>query len=393
MEHPPQIDFDPIRPFYDEEVQPAIGRLLEEPEFQAALSTVFPGVPFETVRQQLLAIRSVDDFQGKIISAVVRFIVEKTTAGMELSGTDHIPHDRACLIISNHRDIVLDSALLNYGLFCAGIPTTRIAIGNNLLQRPWIEDLVKLNKNFIVHRNVQARQAYEYTLRLSAYIRHSLLEEKQSVWIAQREGRTKNGDDRTQPGLLKMFGISAEKEGAEAYIRMSILPLSISYELEPCAGLKALEQYTRDTNGLYEKRPGEDLISMKQGMLSPKGRVQLSFGRVIDPILIREIFTGRNRNEAVKLLAEEIDSQIIEQYRLFPSHYYAFDQLSGTEANKQAYTADDVAAFERFIREQLLLAGANDLHDVLRRYILEIYATPLRRKQEVEIKQGKERTV
>ncbi|HOY50011.1 MAG TPA: 1-acyl-sn-glycerol-3-phosphate acyltransferase [Flavobacteriales bacterium] len=374
--------FDPIRPFYDHEVSEAIDRLLQQASFHTALRYVFPDVSSEDVQLRLRSLKSVDEFQSKIISNAVAAIIRSSTSGVRSSGLDKLDPKKAYLFISNHRDIVLDSALLNYLLHMDEFPTTRIAIGSNLLQKSWIEDLVKLNKNFIVHRNVQARQAYDYSLRLSRYIRHSITKENSSVWIAQREGRSKDGYDQTQAGLLKMFGMSTD-DGPAGYQELNIVPVSISYELEPCAGMKAFEKYTKAQTGSYEKGEGEDLKSMQMGIARPKGRVQFSFGEPLSKEEIQLAFETGNRNEAMKKMAERIDSHIVSNYRLYPYNYIAYDLLHESKEFVSNYSDKDKLAFESYLNEELLpLKGDAEL---LKKHLLNIYANPLVRKKEMKL--------
>lgn len=371
-------DFDSIRPYRDDEVTPVLKSLLGDSNFIRAIDYAFPGNS-QLICDQLTRISTIGDFQSKIISAVVRRIIQHSISDIRISGLDFFPQNTPCLIISNHRDIILDSALLNYELFLNGYPTTRIAIGNNLLQEKWIEQLVRLNKNFIVHRNVHVRQAYEYSMRLSAYILKSLREERESVWIAQREGRTKNGDDRTQAGLLKMLALSAENEGPSAYADMKILPLTISYEKEPCAGMKAYEMFCREKNNHYQKAPGEDLISMKAGIEKPKGRVNLAFSEIISPGEILACFRNNKRNESLKELAVLIDRRIIGSFMLYPIHYYACDKLRGNPTYQRFYSEEDVADCEEYFREELSEFGEKN-H--VEKHLLLIYANPVIRKEE-----------
>lgn len=372
--------FDPIRPFYDHEVQTAIGRLLSEPSFHTALRYVFPDLSGDDVKERLMSLHSVDEFQANIISNAVAAIIRSTTSGVRVAGLENLDPSKAYLFISNHRDIVLDSAFLNYLLHVQEFPTTRIAIGSNLLQKSWIEDLVKLNKNFIVHRNVHARQAYEYSLRLSKYIRYSITNDNASVWIAQREGRSKEGNDVTQAGLIKMFSMSAD-DSAQGYKELNIVPVSISYEMEPCAGMKTMEKYITAQIGKYEKAEGEDLKSMQMGIARPKGRVQFTFGSVLSPEQIDAAFATGNRNEGVKLVAELIDQQIIANYRLFPYNYIAHDLLNASSQFSSNYSEKDVQAFESYIQTELQpLKGETEL---LRKQLLKMYANPVNRKQEL----------
>jgi 1-acyl-sn-glycerol-3-phosphate acyltransferase len=370
-----KLNFDEIRPFKDEEVKDAIERLLSQPSFHTALRYVFPTSNSESTIDILKSIASVDEFQDKIISHAVSAIIRASTKGLKSTGIENINKNKAYLFISNHRDIVLDSAFLNYLFFIEQIPTTRIAIGNNLLQKSWIQDLVKLNKNFIVHRDVHARQAYDYSMRLSAYIRNSIIDENVSVWIAQKEGRTKNGIDQTQAGLIKMFCMAATNLSIDAIVDLHILPVSISYEFEPCAGAKAWENYNKFKFGKYEKFIGEDLNSMKNGIALPKGRVQFSFGNEIVKSDLIDLFNNKNKNEVIKGIADLIDFQIINNYKLFPNNYIAFDLLNNSDKFTDKYNKSELDDFKNHLKQQLLHYDSDD--NALRNCFLEIYANPL----------------
>ncbi len=372
--------FDTIRPFNDDEVQPAIARLLDNPHFRAALNFVFPSMDANMLEAQLRSINSVDEFQAKIISNAVAAIIHNSTSGLHSSGLENFHADQGYLCISNHRDIVMDSAFLNYILFKQKLPTTRIAIGSNLLQAPWIEDLVKLNKNFIVNRNVQPRQAYEYSLQLSRYIRFSIEEDLSSVWIAQKEGRSKDGIDQTQTGLLKMLGMSSD-EGASGYEKLNIVPVSISYEFEPCSGLKAREIYMKSQTGSYQKAEGEDLKSMQLGIVRPKGNVHFHFSEPISKERIQNTFQSGNRNDAMKLIAEEIDKEIMKNYQLFPNNFIAYDLFNKTETFSQHYTISDKDVFENYLTEELNQLEGD--RDALKLHLLHIYMNPLIRKMQL----------
>lgn len=371
-------NFEEIRPFHDNEVPGAIERLLNEPAFHTAMRYVFPEKSPEELIAKLKLIRSVDEFQSEIIAHAVRNIQISTTRGVRHEGLDQLSKTEPYLFISNHRDIVLDSAFLNYLLHSEGFPTTRIAIGNNLLQKGWISDLVKLNKNFIVHRDIPPRQAYDFSLRLSNYIRHSIEVDHSSIWIAQKEGRTKNGLDRTHAGLLKMIGMSGNGIPAEDYAKLNIVPISISYELEPCAGMKAFEMYSRSVKGEYEKAPGEDLLSMKNGIAQKKGRIVYSFGRPFISNDFDLIFKENNRNDALKKMALTIDNEIYNNYHLFPFNYLAFDLLNNSTQFNAEYSDEDKRGFDLHLEEQLAPCKAS--REELIPYFLEIYANPIKNK-------------
>jgi hypothetical protein len=367
--------FDDIRPFTDAEVEAAMSRLMQQPEFDLALTMLFPEMDEQQWLPLLQSIKTVHDFQSKIIAAVVRKIAEDTSDGISISGLAHLETSKPYLFISNHRDIVLDSAFLNYLLLTSGFDTTRIAIGNNLLKRPWIEDLVKLNKNFIVQRNIPARQAYEYSLRLSQFIRHSMLHDLSSVWIAQREGRTKDGIDKTQSGLLKMLVMAWDDNPEAAFKQMPIVPVSISYEREPCAGLKARELYLKDKNGNYEKAPDEDLQSMQTGIMQQKGKVHFACGTPLNEAIIHACFADVTRNEGYRILAEKLDTFIQGNYRLSSFNYLAFDLLSDSNQYTSNYSDADKSAFERHFKEQCRFSDVEA--EELRPWFLKLYAGPL----------------
>ncbi len=373
-------NFEEIRPYHDNEVPVAIERLLNEPSFHTAMRFVFPEKSPEELIAKLKLIRSVDEFQSDFVAHAVRNIQLSTTRGVRHEGLDKLSKSAPYLFISNHRDIVLDSAFLNYLLLTEGFSTTRVAIGNNLLQKGWITDLVKLNKNFIVHRDIPARQAYDFSMRLSNYIRHSIAVEHSSIWIAQKEGRAKNGLDKTHAGLLKMFGMSGTGIPAEDFAQLNIVPISISYELEPCAGMKAFEMFSRSEKGTYEKAPGEDLLSMKNGIVQKKGRVVYSFGRPFITSDFESIFSENNRNDALKKMASLIDNEIYKNYHLFPFHFLAFDLLNKIDKYISNYTKSDVELFDLHIKEQLSSCDAS-LEELLP-FFLQIYANPVQMKFE-----------
>lgn len=362
-----------IRPFYDHEVPEAIDRLSKQPSFHTALRFVFPDVRSEVLLDRLKNIHTVRDFQSSLIYQAVKSIVRSSTRGVKATGLDALDPKKSYLFISNHRDIVLDSALLNYLMMDAGFETTRIAIGSNLLQKKWIYDLVKLNKNFIVPRNVQSRQLLEYSLMLSKYIRESITQENSSVWIAQRDGRTKNGDDRTAPALLKMFALSAEADGIQALQQLNIVPVSISFEFEPCDWLKAKELHEKELNPDYIKNPDDDLESMKMGIAMKKGRVHYHFSPCINDELAK-IEEG-NKNDLMKEVALLIDKEIIQNFKLFPNNFVAYDLLNQSERFVNEYDSVDRALFIRHVESKLMMTIGDE--EAIRKKLLAIYAKPV----------------
>lgn len=397
-------DFDAIRPFRDHETRQVIDRLLNEHDLAAVITRFrFPGLPHWLFRpvallgRQLLKLefRKIHDVAG-FQQMVWRFVdrtVAKTTAGLTVDGLDKLDPTKPCLFISNHRDIVLDPALLDYALVVAGRDTVEIAIGDNLLRDPMVSDLMRLNKSFVVQRSVEGLKAKLAALtQLSRYI-ESTLARGQSAWIAQREGRAKDGMDRTDPAVIKMLSIYGKKRGfsfAESIRHLNIVPVAISYEYDPCDGLKAAELQAREGETDYVKADNEDIISIVKGIASPKGRVHISVGTPL---------AGDYAN--ADAVAAAIDAQIVANYKLFPSNLIAFEQLQKpsirtdsplheeTRARLQALAAQSREAWEKLDATEMRRHAAEfrarvaEYPEKLQRYILEMYANPLMNKFEL----------
>ncbi len=328
--------FADIRPYRDDEVPEVLGRLLADREMLDAiarlslgrLARVLPGLARPAVRwylgRQLRGVRDVHGMQ-MVIKHYVEKVIEDTTAGFSVSGLEQLDVARPWLFMSNHRDIVMDPAFTNYALHRSGHQTVRIAIGDNLLTKPWVSDLMRLNKSFIVKRSVGSGRALLAASRhLSNYIRLSLQEERSPVWIAQREGRAKDGIDRTEPAVIKMLAMSRDKQTesfSDLINALGIVPVSIAYELDPCDGMKAREMYLRSTTGTYAKAEQEDVASIAAGISGQKGRVHVAFGTP----LVGE-FDGPDA------VAAEIDRQIISLYCLHPTNLQAWQMLQGPGA-------------------------------------------------------------
>lgn len=373
-----KLEFEDIRPYFDDEVEDALQRLIVDPSFLRFVQQVVPDLDQERVTQLLGDVTTIRDFQEKLMYPLAHGVAQNTTGGITSSGTEKLEAGRGYLFISNHRDIILDSAFLNLLLFQNGMDTCEVAIGSNLLIQPWIKDLVRLNKNFIVHRNVPAKQLYEYSLKISNYIRRSIIDRHVSVWIAQREGRTKDGDDRTQPGLLKMFAISGKSSDmVENFKALNITPLAISYEYEPCDYLKAREIYIKQQTGHYKKTVQDDLKSMLQGIESYKGRVHFAVGAPLAGLL-EEVELPTNKNDLIKRIAQSIDQEIYEQYHLWPTNYIAYDMLYGGEDHAEMYTSEEKAKFQHHVDK--LSEAAEEPTVAIREIILKIYAAPVENK-------------
>ncbi len=380
-------EFEAIRPYSDTEVPAVMARLFADREFLDILAHFrFPRLAgpmgwmlkpliAQRLRREFASIHSVDTLQARIEMYLDRTI-ERATDGITYSGLDKLQHGCAYLFLANHRDIVMDPAFVNYALYQARMRTPRIAIGDNLLQRPFVSDLMRLNKSFIVRRSVTGRReklaAYQL---LSAYINHSIRNDGESIWIAQAEGRAKDGDDRTDSAILKMLHMSRKDEPfAEALAALRPTPVSISYEYDPCDQAKARELYIRATTGTYTKAPGEDDTSIALGITGYKGRVHVSFGTPISEI-----------PDDPKQLATEIDQQILGDYRLFPVNYLAYRIWDGRDP---ALPVPELA--ELFSQEEIGRAEAEwgkrlaACPSVQQPYLIHQYATPVRNQHRLK---------
>jgi hypothetical protein len=300
------------------------------------------------------------------------------TTGIKLNGIEKINKNEAYLYISNHRDIILDSALLCSKLIENGLDTVEIAIGDNLLIFPWIEDLVRVNKSFIVKRGLSARTVLESSQRLSAYMAHTINDKKQSIWIAQREGRAKDSDDRTQESLLKMFNMAGNGSFTENLIRLNICPLTISYEYDPCDFLKAMEFQQRRDNPDFKKQPQDDLLNMETGVMGYKGKVVYELSGSINEDLRAIASKYSNRNEQITLTAQLIDQKIHSNYTVFANNKIAFDLLNGENRFAHEYSTIEKLDFERYLSKQISKINLEDKDEnFLFRKLLEMYANPL----------------
>ncbi len=390
-----QIDvynFDDIRPYSDVELQEAIGRLIEEPLLIKMMKWVYPGLSKAEIHRMFREIKTVQQFQEEISAPAVKVITQMTTSGLSFSNVERMEIEKACIFISNHRDIILDSALLNVSLMERGYNTTEIAIGDNLLKMPFVRDLVRSNKNFIVNRDVSSKEIYYYSLRLSNYIRDTIARRKTSIWIAQREGRSKDGDDRTSTGLLKMFAMSSDTNLEDALNDLHITPMCVSYEYDPCDLLKAHELLHNKLNGSYEKKKGEDFHSMLKGLTGHKGRVNIAVGREMSDVLERMRLVA-NKNEKIRMLSEAIDDEMHRIYKLWPTNYIAFDLLTGTKEYKDQYSNIQRIAFVNYIRGHVFQLAFNRKKSGLpaenfnanaREILLQMYANPVMNRRDIK---------
>lgn len=373
-------NFDDIRPFRDEEVQEAIERLLSDPQFCGVLNSLSDIFPVDELKQKLRSMRSVKSFQHEIVHAVVTGIAKKSTDALDLSGFKHLDKSGNYVFITNHRDIVLDSAFLNILLINKGLDTFEIAIGDNLLVFPWITDLVRLNKSFLVKRDLPMRQQLMVSLELSSYMHHVIAEKNESLWVAQREGRAKNADDRTQVSVLKMLNLGGSGSVLENLASMNIVPVAISYEYDPCDYLKAREMQLKRDNPEYKKTQLDDLDNMKTGITGYKGRVFYKMSPCISQELLK-MDINMHKNELFDAIAQLVDTRIHQNYHLYPGNFIATDMLDGLDVFSKNYSIKEKEIFTTYIEKQLTRINIENRDDnFLRRKMLEMYSNPLRNK-------------
>lgn len=372
-------NFEDIRPLNQDEVQAAIEELLASEEFRHALRYVKPDLDWDQLSAAMRACKTKEQFKSTLAYDAVMTVAKKTTFSLTISGRSRLPEGKpACTFISNHRDIVLDASFLNVMLYDVGYGMTQVAIGDNLLIRPWIKTFVRLNNSFIVKRGVSVRQMLEVSSTLSAYINHTIKDTKESIWIAQREGRAKDSNDQTQPSVLKMLCMAGGKDIIGNLKSLNLVPVAISYEFDPCDYLKAQEFQLKRDNPEYHKTQRDDLLNMETGILNNKGRVHFTISKLINEQL-DQLDPNMNRNELFAAVASIIDKEIYRHYRFYPNNYVAYDLLSSTRRFSDHYGLKDKKAFEEYLQKQLdKIVIPNKDENFLRKKILEMYANPLK---------------
>ena len=366
-------DFDDIRPYNDDEAEAAYLRLMDEPRFQEAIVKCLPNYTISDFRKDFPKYHCIDDVQADFIKRFIQVFVAQSSTGFSADGIQNVDPDKAYLYIANHRDITFDSALLQYYFFIEKRKTSKIAIGDNLIATPVLGEVGRLNKMFLVKRSGSLREKVNNLKQLSAYIHYSLFEENASVWIAQRDGRTKDGHDFTKQGLLKMMVMGHEKVAIDTIRRMNITPLTVSYEYEPCDQLKARELALSE-NGHYTKRPGEDFDSIKHGIFDPKGQISLVIGKPLNEEL-DSISRDLNLNEQLDVVCELIDKQIYQNYKLYPNNYIAHDWLNHSQQWTDFYTPEQKESFTQYINRKVCVQDVSK--EKMLHYLLRIYANPV----------------
>lgn len=374
--------FDDIRPYNPDEVPAAMQRIAESEGFPIVASFVFPDQDIKKLRTMVANLKTTEEFQSKVMAQFNEQVIKRSTTEFNVEGIDTLQKDVPYLYVSNHRDIVLDSSLLQYKLHSLGFQTTEITFGANLMCMPLIIDIGKSNKMFRVERGGTPKEFYRCSLHLSEYIRHVITEKHSSVWIAQRNGRTKDGLDKTDQGIIKMFGMSRNDDKIKSLAELNIIPVSVSYEWESCDYLKAFELYI-SRNQKYIKRPGEDVTSILTGITQSKGRVHFE---ICPQIREEELsaFDCMTANEYHQQVARLIDQRIISHYRLWPNNYIAHDMLYGTNTYREYYTDEEKQLFVEHMAvlnqmaqlEQYEVTDLDALYDIF----LGIYANPVNQK-------------
>ncbi|MBQ3176052.1 MAG: 1-acyl-sn-glycerol-3-phosphate acyltransferase [Bacteroidales bacterium] len=373
-------NFDDIRPYVDAEVAPAMERIASNPMLQGISAYLFPGKDVSYFKNILLSCKTIDDFQENVMQYVVKKILSDTAKNLTYGGLEYFDGDKKYLIVTNHRDIVLDSAIIQIILYMHNIQTTEIAVGDNLISSSFMEDATRTNKMIKVVRNTTLREVYASSQKLSQYIRHSVSTNKSSIWIAQRNGRTKDGWDVTEQGVLKMLDMSGSKDFVKDFGELSIMPASISYELEPCDLLKCVELYISKRRK-YVKSKDEDFNSILTGIMQFKGNIHIEFTK---PITHEEIEQAAqlDKNERFKFLTSAMDKRIVSSFKLWKNNYIAYDMITGSNEFAAEYTQEEKKAFVDYMKFKL--SSAEGDMDELEDIFLHIYANPIFNRKSIQ---------
>lgn len=377
-------EFSDICPIADIDFQARMKTLVAEEGFENALRYVMPNVDYPDYSRMLCSIRSKDEFQQRVMAPFLTMLLQKTSDGITASGFENLEPGVPYVYMSNHRDIVLDSALLNYVLLTNGHPTSEIAIGSNLLIFPWIDTLVRLNKSVVVKRNLPLRQAFEAAVQLSRYIHFAINDIGDSVWIAQREGRAKDSSDNTQESLVKMLTIDGTGSILDRLAQVNINPVAISYEFDPNDYLKCREFLLRRRDPDFKKSQHDDLLSMETGLLQPKGRIHYHFAGCINDRLAA-VAERNDKTVAYAKACEIIDRGIHANYRLFPGNLIAYDKFCDTTEYTSEYSQADVEAFTAYCEAQLDKVDVDGItaeeREFMHQMMLKMYANPVINKR------------
>ncbi len=374
--------FDTIRPYLDHEVKPATERLVSHPLFPSLVKYLYEDADIDELTAKFRSIGTIYDFQHFFSRHTVGTIIEKTSRGLTASGSGNIDPQTSYLFVGNHRDIVLDTAIMQWLLNEFGHGTSQITMGENLMTGQFMKDLGKLNKVVTIFRGGSKIEQYRNALTSSAYINYVIREQRESVWIAHRNGRTKNGDDRTQSGLIKMLS-AGNQDICRSLAGLNIVPVTISYEIEPCDILKVRELYISRKKA-YIKAPDEDYMSVLTGITGEKGRISFAFGKPLNAFILSLEGEDLPASEIIDRITGEIDRQIHTDYFLWPGNYLAFDLLHDTEQYRKCYSDAEKRSFMAGMQEKIGTLEGFD-RDELRRMYLQMYANPVINKRALRL--------
>lgn len=375
-------NFDEIRCYYDEDVPSKLWPLADRPEIEGFLKGAFPQVDMEQIRQVIRSCKTIKDFQTKIILYFLDLLSKASCDSIQSHNVDEIDFSRGHVFVTNHRDIVLDSAYLNMMLHKSGKETSEIAIGNNLFAAPWIEDLVRINKSFVVRRDLTGRQMLESSKVLSAFIRQEVFDKNLTVWIAQREGRSKDNSDKTQSSVIKMLAMGGQSRDLMQNVRdLHVVPVAISYEFDPCDYLKAAEFQLKRDNPEWKKTKADDVKSMVTGMRGYKGRVNYTFTRELNPIFDNYPWIN-DKTAQVNCVCETIDRELHNAMVLYPINYLAYNLKYDTDKYAKMYTDEERNKATEYLNGQLAKIDIpNKDEEFLWQMLLTMYSNPVANKE------------
>lgn len=370
-------EFDEIRPYAPEELPQVFEELIADPMFKAVVGQVMPGIPFDMIATQMRQCKTNLDFQKAFFYRLLKDLVQKCAKGLVFDCSAIKDKSINYTFISNHRDIVLDSALLSVVLIENGMNTVEIAIGDNLLIYPWIKKIVRINKSFIVKRGLGLREQLKSSMLMSSYMHYAISQKHENIWIAQRQGRAKDSNDRTQDSILKMMVMGGEGDIFDRLKEMNLVPLSLSYEFDPCDYLKAKEAQQKRDDANFKKSEADDLTNMQIGIYGYKGHIHFQTAACINDELDEIKSRNLPKTEVFTVIAELIDKHIHQNYHLYPCNYIAMDALNGDSKFADKYTEEDKAQFESYLAKQMeKIDLPNKDMDFLRHYMLTMYANP-----------------
>ena len=375
-------EFESISPYTDEEAAEALSKLAEFPLLSQVSQQFFPEESPDFLKNLLKSIKTIDDFQILVMQKFVRWVLEHTAKNFSYDGVANIDPKKKFLALSNHRDIILDPAITQLILYTNGIPMTEIAVGDNLITNKTIEYLIRSNRMIKVVRGISARELYLSSQMLSKYIRLNITSQRSSIWLAQRQGRTKNGYDITEQGLLKMLDMSGTADFQTNFEELNIIPMSVSYEIEPCDILKARELVI-SRKRKYVKAEGEDFNSIVTGIMQPKGNIHMNIGT---PLTSDEIAAAAlcDKNDRYQLIRHAVDRRVIEGYKLWKNNYVAYDIANHGFKYSHLYDQSDVEQFVSYMEHQLDTVEPEVNREDLRRIFIDIYANPVYTKELLE---------